>query len=127
VVLRGGSKGPNYDSVHVLVCEQALAAAGLRPNIMVDCSHANSNKDPALQPAVLEDVARQILAGNRSLVGAMLESNLEAGNQPIPDDRTQLRYGVSVTDGCIDWTSTERALLSVREQLRDALEQREHA
>jgi 3-deoxy-7-phosphoheptulonate synthase len=125
VVLRGGANGPNYDSVHVLVCEQALAAAGLRPNIMVDCSHANSNKDPALQPAVLEDVTRQILAGNRSLVGAMLESNIEAGSQPIPEDRSQLRYGVSVTDGCISWDSTERTLLSVHDQLHDVLARRE--
>jgi 3-deoxy-7-phosphoheptulonate synthase len=124
VVLRGGTNGPNYDSVHVRVCEQALAAAGLRPNIMVDCSHANSNKDPALQPAVLEDVARQILAGNRSLVGAMLESNIEAGSQPIPEDRSQLRYGVSVTDGCISWDRTERALLSVRDELHDVLARR---
>jgi 3-deoxy-7-phosphoheptulonate synthase len=124
IVLRGGATGPNYDSVHVLLCEQALAAAGLRANIMVDCSHANSNKDPGLQPAVLEDVARQIAAGNRSLIGVMLESNLEAGSQPIPDDRTQLRYGVSVTDGCIDWDRTERALLAVRDQLRDVLPRR---
>jgi 3-deoxy-7-phosphoheptulonate synthase len=91
----------------------------------VDCSHANSNKDPALQPAVLEDVTRQILAGNRSLVGAMLESNIEAGSQPIPEDRSQLRYGVSVTDGCISWDSTERTLLSVHDQLHDVLARRE--
>ena len=125
IVLRGGTQGPNYDSVHVLLCEQALAAAGLRPNIMVDCSHANSNKDPALQPLVLEDVAKQIVAGSRSLVGAMLESNIAAGNQKIPEDRSQLRYGVSVTDGCIDWASTERALLTVRDELRDVLRRRQ--
>jgi 3-deoxy-7-phosphoheptulonate synthase len=124
IVLRGGTHGPNYDSVHVSVCEQALATAGLASNIMVDCSHANSNKNPVLQPLVLEDVARQIVAGNQSIVGVMLESNLEAGSQPIPEDRSTLRYGVSVTDGCIDWPTTERALVSVRNELRDVLPRR---
>ena len=93
VVLRGGSKGPNYDSVHIALCEQALAQAGLAGNIMVDCSHANSNKNHELQPLVLENVAEQIIAGNQSLIGAMLESNLEPGSQTIPNDlgRSALR------------------------------------
>jgi 3-deoxy-7-phosphoheptulonate synthase len=121
IVLRGGSQGPNFDSVHVSLCEQALTAAGLRTDIMVDCSHANSNKIPALQPLVLEDVARQIRAGNRSLVGVMLESNIEAGSQPIPEDRSMLQYGVSVTDGCLDWATTEAALLAVRQAVRETL------
>ena len=70
-MLRGGDAGPNYDSVHVRLCEEALAKAGLATNIMVDCSHANSNKDPALQPLVATDVADQIIAGNRSLMIAL--------------------------------------------------------
>ncbi|MCG3170358.1 MAG: Phospho-2-dehydro-3-deoxyheptonate aldolase, Tyr-sensitive [Pseudomonadales bacterium] len=124
VVLRGGSQGPNYDSVHIAVCERELAAAGVPANIVVDCSHANSNKDHALQALVLDNVANQILEGNRSIVGAMLESNLEAGNQPIPADLSQLRYGVSVTDACMDWASTGRAIRAMREKLREVLPQR---
>jgi 3-deoxy-7-phosphoheptulonate synthase len=103
IVLRGGSAGPNYDSVHVKLCEEALEKAGVPTNIMVDCSHANSNKQPELQPLVVENVANQILEGNRSIVGLMIESNLKAGNQSIPENLDDLEYGVSVTDGCIDW------------------------
>jgi 3-deoxy-7-phosphoheptulonate synthase len=121
VVLRGGSQGPNYDSVHIALCERELAKAGVPANIVVDCSHANSNKDPALQPLVLDNVANQILEGNRSIVGAMLESNIEAGSQPIPADLTQLRYGVSVTDACMDWDTTANALRAMRLKLREAL------
>jgi 3-deoxy-7-phosphoheptulonate synthase len=121
VVLRGGSQGPNYDSVHIALCERELAAAGVPGNIVVDCSHANSNKDPALQPLVLDNVANQILEGNRSIVGAMLESNIGAGNQPIPADLSQLRYGVSVTDACMDWETTARALRAMRLKLHEAL------
>ena len=76
VVLRGGNGKPNYDSVSVTVCEQELTKAGIRPNIMIDCSHANSNKDPALQPLVMDNVANQILEGNASIVGLMVESHL---------------------------------------------------
>lgn len=121
VVLRGGSQGPNYDSVHIALCERELQQAGLSSNIVVDCSHANSNKDAALQPLVLDNVANQILEGNRSIVGAMLESNIDWGNQAIPTDLAELRYGVSVTDACIDWPSTETAIRSMRDKLRNAL------
>jgi 3-deoxy-7-phosphoheptulonate synthase len=121
IVLRGGSAGPNYDSVHVRLCEEALGKAGLAANIMVDCSHANSNKDPALQPLVAADVAEQIIAGNRSLMGLMIESNIHPGNQPMPDNPEDLRYGVSVTDGCIGWEDTERCLRELRAKLADAL------
>ena len=124
IVLRGGTQGPNYDSVHIALCERELGAAGVTRNIVVDCSHANSNKDHALQALVLDNVANQIIEGNRSIVGAMLESNLEAGNQPIPADLSQLRYGVSVTDACMDWNDTERAIRSLRDKLRDVLPQR---
>lgn len=121
VVLRGGSNGPNYDSVHIALCEQALEAAGLPRNIMVDCSHANSEKKPELQPLVADNVANQILEGNHSIIGLMLESHLHAGNQPIPENRDELTYGVSVTDGCIGWETTEQLLLAMADKLRDVL------
>ena len=124
VVLRGGSAGPNYDSVHIALCEQALEKASLPRNIMVDCSHANSEKKPELQPLVADNVAHQILDGNQSIIGIMLESNLNAGNQSIPADLSELEYGVSITDGCIDWQTTEELLLSMAETLRDVLPRR---
>jgi 3-deoxy-7-phosphoheptulonate synthase len=88
---------------------------------MVDCSHANSEKKPALQPAVAQNVIQQIIDGNRSIIGLMLESNLEAGNQKIPADLSELRYGVSVTDGCIDWETTESLLLDIASRVAPAL------
>ncbi|WP_372696476.1 3-deoxy-7-phosphoheptulonate synthase [Immundisolibacter sp.] len=118
LVLRGGHDRPNYDSVAVALCEQALAKAKLPQNIVVDCSHANCNKQPELQGLVLENCVSQMLEGNRSIVGLMLESNLEAGNQPIPADLSQLRYGVSVTDPCIDWVTTESLLRDMHRRLR---------
>ena len=124
VVLRGGSSGPNHDSVSVRRSEEALAAANLEANLMVDCSHANSAKDPARQAQVLDDVVAQITGGNQSLIGVMLESHLEAGNQPLPRDLRQLRYGVSITDGCIDWATTEDALRRTAAALRDVLPRR---
>jgi 3-deoxy-7-phosphoheptulonate synthase len=117
IVLRGGGGRPNYDSVSIALCEQALAKAGLPVNIVVDCSHGNSNKDHELQPLVAENCVNQVLEGNRSIVGLMLESHLGAGNQPIPADLGQLRYGVSVTDACIDWETTERLLLGLHRRL----------
>ncbi len=124
VVLRGAAGKPNYDSVSIALCEQELAKAQLPVNIMVDCSHGNSNKDPALQPLVAENLVNQILEGNRSIIGLMLESNLHAGNQPIPAERSKLRYGVSVTDPCIDWPTTERVLREARTRLRELLPHR---
>ena len=124
VVLRGGSGGPNYDSVHIALCEEALEKASLPRNIMVDCSHANSEKKPELQPLVADNVASQILEGNDSIIGLMLESNINAGNQSIPSDLKELKYGVSVTDGCIDWPTTEHLLLSMADKLRGKLPER---
>lgn len=121
VVLRGGNGKPNYDSVAVTLCEQALEKAGLPANIMVDCSHANSNKDPALQPLVMMDCVHQIIEGNRSIVGVMLESHLGWGNQSIPQNLAELQYGVSVTDACIDWDTTAKTLREARDKLRQAL------
>jgi len=124
IVLRGGAKGPNYDSVTIALVENELARNKLPANVVVDCSHANSNKDPSLQPLVMNDVTNQILEGNKAIVGAMLESNLSAGNQPIPADLSQLKYGVSVTDACIDWASTEKLLRDTRTKLKDVLPRR---
>ncbi|RVU31105.1 3-deoxy-7-phosphoheptulonate synthase [Neptunomonas marina] len=121
VVLRGGNGKPNYDSVSVALCEQALEKAGVQPNIMVDCSHANSSKDPALQPLVADNVTNQIIEGNKSIVGLMIESNLAWGNQSIPDNLADLEYGVSVTDACIDWDATEKTLLQMHEKLKGVL------
>ncbi|WP_375738153.1 3-deoxy-7-phosphoheptulonate synthase [Pseudomonas boanensis] len=127
VVLRGGNGKPNYDSVSVAICEQELTKAGIRPNIMVDCSHANSNKDPALQPLVMDNVANQILEGNNSIVGLMVESHLGWGNQSIPKDLGELKYGVSITDACIDWDTTEKALRSMHAKLKDVLPKRQRS
>ena len=121
VVLRGGSNGPNYDSVHVAQCESALLDGGVNSNIMIDCSHANSNKDHDVQPLVLKDISHQILEGNTSIIGVMLESNINSGNQSIPKDLTQLKYGVSVTDACMDWETTEQAILDMAKKIKDVL------
>lgn len=124
VVLRGGNGQPNYDSVNVTLCEQALEKAGLACNIMIDCSHANSRKDPAIQPLVAENATSQILEGNRSIVGLMIESNLAWGNQSIPANLEDLKYGVSVTDACIDWQTTEDCLLNMHKKLATILAER---
>jgi len=118
LVLRGGGGRANYDAVSIAVAERELTAAGLPPNIVVDCSHGNSNKDPSLQPAVAENCVAQITDGNRSIVGLMLESHLKAGNQPIPKDLSKLEYGVSITDPCVDWPTTETLLLKLHESLQ---------
>lgn len=125
VVLRGGNGKPNYDSVSVALCEQELNKGGIKPNIMVDCSHANSNKDPALQPLVMENVANQIAEGNNSIIGLMVESHLGWGSQSIPKDLGQLKYGVSITDACIDWDTTEKAVLAMRDKIKDVLPKRQ--
>lgn len=123
MILRGG-KHPNYDSVNIAQCEQALAKAKLPQNIVVDCSHGNSSKQHALQALVAENVASQILEGNRSIMGIMLESNLFPGNQAIPADLTQLKYGVSVTDACIDWDTTSQLLKHLNGRLKNVLRER---
>ena len=124
VVLRGGNGKPNYDSVSVSICEQELSAEDITPNIMVDCSHANSNKDHNLQPLVLDNVANQILEGNQSIIGAMVESHLNGGNQKLSSNPDDMAYGVSVTDACIDWETTETSILDMAEKLRDVLKTR---
>ena len=127
VVLRGGNGKPNYDSVSVAVCEQELAKAQIKANIMVDCSHANSNKDPALQPLVMDNIANQIVDGNQSISSLMVESHLGWGNQAICTDLSQLKYGVSITDACIDWDATEKSIRSMRDKLKDVLPARQRS
>jgi len=124
VVLRGGSNGPNYDSVHVSQCEKALEDGRVSNNIMIDCSHANSAKNPDLQTLVLKDITRQIIEGNKSVVGVMLESFINAGNQAIPENLSDLKYGVSVTDACMDWVNTEKSILEMASKIRSALNNR---
>ncbi len=121
LVLRGGGGRPNYDTVSVRLAETALVRAGLTPNIVVDCSHSNSLKDASLQPLVFMDCVHQIREGNRSIVGLMIESHLHPGNQPIPADLSQLRYGVSVTDACIGWESTAELIRRAANELRPVL------
>ena len=106
IVLRGGSGGPNYGADDVAQAREQLEAAGLIPAIMIDCSHANSGKDPARQPEVFEEVVRQSLS-DPSVIGGMVESNLSHGNQAFPQPKEALEYGVSITDGCIDWETTD--------------------
>ncbi|MGE5217127.1 MAG: 3-deoxy-7-phosphoheptulonate synthase [Chloroflexota bacterium] len=125
IVLRGGDR-PNYDTVSISMAEKALAKAKFAPNIVVDCSHANSFKDHNLQSLVMSDCVHQIREGNRSIVGLMLESNIVGGNQPILADISKLKYGCSVTDPCIDWSLTESAIRKARDVLKDILPQRGH-
>ena len=117
IVLRGGGGRVNYDAVSIAVAERELRAAGLPATIVVDCSHGNSNKDADLQPLVAENCVTQIVDGNRSIVGLMLESHLKAGSQAIPKDLSKLEYGMSITDPCIDWATTESLLLKLHESL----------
>ncbi|WP_252089035.1 3-deoxy-7-phosphoheptulonate synthase [Pseudomonas sp. MWU13-3659] len=115
LVLRGGHQGPNYDATSIAQARQGLAKAGLQARIMVDCSHANSGKDPARQPAVFEEVLAQRLGGDRSIVGVMLEGHLFDGCQAL--GKGALKYGVSITDGCLGWDSTEHLLRRATEAL----------
>ncbi|MBV5339321.1 MAG: 3-deoxy-7-phosphoheptulonate synthase [Deltaproteobacteria bacterium] len=118
IVLRGGSRKINYQPEDIAYTEEQLNKNGLLPTMMVDCSHGNSSKDYKKQPEVLECVVDQLLAGNSSISGVMIESNLEAGNQKIPVDIGQLKYGVSITDACIDWGTTEKILISAHNRLQ---------
>ena len=117
IILRGGDKQPNFDAANVKLAEEKLKDAKLPPRIVVDCSHGNSNKDYKLQASVFESIIKQILDGNTSIVGMMLESNLDEGNQSIPSKLEQLKYGISVTDKCIGWEETEKIILAAYEKL----------
>lgn len=124
VILRGG-KQPNYDSVCVSQCEDELKAANVKAALVVDCSHANSSKDYRRQPLVAENVINQILEGNQSIIGIMLESHLVAGNQSTTGKTaSELAYGLSITDGCISWEQTHKTIMAAREKLITVLPMR---
>ena len=116
LVLRGGSSGPNFDAVSIHNASDELATGGLPKAIMIDCNHANSGKDPSRQELVLRNLILQIIDGNQSIIGTMIESNINGGNQPISMD---MKYGVSVTDSCLDWDNTERILLNANDSLKN--------
>ncbi|RLM19906.1 3-deoxy-7-phosphoheptulonate synthase [Brenneria alni] len=116
VILRGGKK-PNYSAQDVEECEKQMLEAGLKPALMIDCSHGNSNKDYRRQPLVVESAIEQIKTGNQSIIGLMLESHLHEGSQSSEQPRSEMRYGVSVTDACISWENTETLLRSVHQEL----------
>ncbi len=115
LVLRGGHQGPNYDAQSIAEACAAMHKVGLEASLMVDCSHANSGKNPQLQPQVLQSVLAQRAAGERSLRAVMLESNLLDGQQALCDN---LQYGISITDGCLGWAKTEQMLLEAVQQLQ---------
>ena len=117
MILRGGQSGPNYSPKHVADAVERLSQANLNTRVLVDCSHANSGKDFRKQPGVWRNVIEQRMEGNANLCGMMLESNINEGNQAIPKNLADLKYGVSVTDGCIGWEATEELLLSAHETL----------
>ncbi|TYG33540.1 3-deoxy-7-phosphoheptulonate synthase [Lonepinella koalarum] len=118
VILRGG-KTPNYQTEFVQQCERALEKAGLETAIMIDCSHANSNKDYRLQPSVAENALQQLVNGSRSIIGLMLESNINAGNQSAEQPVNEMKYGVSITDACIDWETTDELLRKIADGLKN--------
>jgi 3-deoxy-7-phosphoheptulonate synthase len=119
IVLRGGNDGPNYAPVYIEATREMLAKKNLKPTIMVDCSHANSNKDHRKQGEVLDNVLDQIAAGENVISSLMIESNLEEGNQPIQDNLADLRYGVSITDKCVSWDETVAMLRRAHARLKE--------
>lgn len=110
LILRGSKSGQNYDADSIRDAAERMSKGGLRPAIMVDCSHGNAGKKFEAEESVWNAVLRQRQAGNTDIIGLLVESNLHEGSQPIPADLTQLRYGVSVTDECVGWETTERML-----------------
>ncbi len=117
LVLRGGATGPNYDAESVASAQQILQDGGLSANLIIDCSHANSGKDHARQPIVFRDVVEQRVEGNDGIVGVMVESHLNAGSQTLGADPSDLAYGVSITDACIDWGHTDELVRHAHAQL----------
>ena len=117
VVLRGGRARTNYDAASIAEAVTSLSKAGQEPVLMVDCSHANSNKQHRQQEEVARNVVSQRAEGNKALIGLMIESYLEEGNQPVIGNRAELKYGVSITDACVNWTTTERILREAHQKL----------
>jgi len=120
IILRGGNKNANYSSKDVIESTSILESNGMKPNIMIDASHANSKKDYKNQSIVVNDVKQQISSGEKNIIGIMLESNLVEGNQKI-NSREKLKYGQSITDSCIGWNETEEIILSLDETLKNNL------
>ena len=117
VILRGGANNTNFEPESIRLVEDKLEAAGLPQRMVIDCSHGNSRKDHTLQGSVFSNVSQQIINGNTSIVGLMLESNLQEGNQKLAGDLSQLQYGVSITDKCIGWEETENLISLTYEKL----------
>ena len=124
IVLRGGGGKTNFDADSVAACEERLLNADLPANIMIDCSHANSSKDHERQKLVMEDVADQIAQGNNSIIGFMVESHINSGNQKVPSDLSDLKYGVSITDACVDWETTEEMIRGLRNSIKEVIAER---
>ncbi len=124
IVLRGGTTSPNYGAGSIGLCENTLRKNGLPETIMVDCSHDNSQKKHEKQTIVCKDIAAQIDNGNRSIIGIMIESNLHAGNQPMAENLSDLKYGISITDACMGWPETEKMLRNLRNAVKEALQTR---
>ncbi|WAJ71302.1 3-deoxy-7-phosphoheptulonate synthase [Catenovulum adriaticum] len=123
VILRGG-KAANYDAENVALCEEKLRKAGLNAALVVDCSHGNSNKDYRRQPIVAQDVVQQIEQGNQSIIGIMLESHLNEGNQSADQPISDMKKGVSITDACISWSQTDTLLREMAQKLEKPLKER---
>ena len=117
IVLRGGGGKTNFDAASIAKCEEQLLANNIPANVMIDCSHANSNKQHENQVGVMADVADQIANGNQSVIGFMVESHLNAGNQKMPENLDDLAYGVSITDACVDWATTEKMVRDLRDKV----------
>lgn len=124
LILRGGKK-PNYKAEFVDAAESDIAKAGYNPAIIVDCSHANTDKDYTRQPIVAKDILEQLEQGNRSIVGIMLESHINEGNQKLTNDLSSLAYGVSITDACIDWAATEQLVLEFGQRLEAVIKSKQ--
>lgn len=124
IVLRGGGGKTNFDAESIRACEKQLLASNIPANVMIDCSHANSNKQHENQVGVMADVAEQIAAGNQSVIGFMVESHLNAGNQKMPENLADLQYGVSITDACVDWATTEQMIRHLRDKVAPVIHSR---
>jgi len=120
IILRGGDNGPNYDVASVSIAREELIKADQPASIMIDASHANCSKDHKIMPSVFREIVRQKAEGDHTITGAMLESNIESGNQAFPQPKDELVYGKSITDKCIDWDTTVTLVREAAEQLRAA-------
>jgi len=120
VILRGGTKGTNFDAESVKLTKETLEKKGQKQAIMIDCSHGNSNKDHRNQPKVAKVIGEQLRAGEKSIIGVMIESNINEGNQKVPaEGPAGLKNGVSITDACINWDSTVEVLEGLAESIRE--------